>query len=287
MTGLEVTLLVIGLIVIAASFIFSNKADGEEVNAGKSVEFTEKQKEDIRKQVMNILDDEIEEVKDKTEVALDKLSNQKMLEMNEYSDTILGEINRNHNEVMFLYDMLNEKKKEINITVRDMNIAKKEIENTVKSADEPVKNTKKKDIMQEIADMNEDVGGFMASEEILKEEKKFTGSKKNASILDQLDAVVEAVSDDTPADEDAVVKKTRKKTATGKTAAKRVKDAVVKESLRENTAGRDPKSLETGNNNERILELASKGKSNVEIAKELGLGIGEVKLVIDLFKGGR
>ena len=286
-TGLEVTLLVIGLIVIAASFIFSNKADGEEVNTGKSVEFTEKQKEDIRKQVMNILDDEIEEVKDKTEVALDKLSNQKMLEMNEYSDTILGEINRNHNEVMFLYDMLNEKKKEINITVRDMNIAKKEIENTVKSADEPVKNTRKKDVMQEIADMNEDVGGFMASEEILKEEKKLTGIKKNASILDQLDAVVEAVSDDTPADEDAVVKKTRKKTATGKTAAKRVKDAVVKESLRDNTAGRDPKSLETGNNNERILELASKGKSNVEIAKELGLGIGEVKLVIDLFKGGR
>lgn len=287
MTGLEVTLLVIGLIVIAASFIFSNKADGEEGNGSKSVEFTEKQKEDIRKQVMNILDDEIEDVKDKTEVALDKLSNQKMLEMNEYSDTILGEINRNHNEVMFLYDMLNEKKKEINITVRDMNIAKKEIENTVKSADEPVKNTKKKDIMQEIADMNEDVGGFMASEEILKEEKRFTGSKKNASILDQLDAVVEAVSDDTPADEDAVVKKTRKKTATGRTAAKRVKDAVTKESLRENTAGRDPKSLETGNNNERILELASKGKSNVEIAKELGLGIGEVKLVIDLFKGGR
>lgn len=34
-----------------------------------------------------------------------------MLEMNEYSDTILQEINRNHNEVMFLYDMLNEKKK--------------------------------------------------------------------------------------------------------------------------------------------------------------------------------
>jgi hypothetical protein len=39
------------------------------------------------------------------------------------------------------------------------------------------------------------------------------------------------------------------------------------------------------NNNERILELHSQGKSNVAIAKELGLGIGEVKLVIDLFEG--
>ena len=267
MTGLEVALIVIGIIVIIASFIFSNKMDAETDIEKKSVEFTEKQKEDIRKQVMNILEDEIDEVKEKTEIALDKLSNQKMLEMNEYSDTILAEINRNHNEVMFLYDMLNEKKKEINITVRDINIAKKEIENTVKSVDEPKKNARKQELIQEISDMNEDIGGFMASEEILKEEKKYSGSKKNANILDQLDAVVEAVSDDIPADEDVVIKKTKKK-STGKTAAKRVKDAVIKESLRENNAGRDPKSLETGNNNERILELASKGKSNVEIAKE-------------------
>ncbi|MDE7287251.1 MAG: hypothetical protein K2N55_10480, partial [Lachnospiraceae bacterium] len=39
------------------------------------------------------------------------------------------------------------------------------------------------------------------------------------------------------------------------------------------------------NNNERILELHKTGKSNMAIAKELGLGIGEVKLVIDLFEG--
>lgn len=286
MTGLEITLLVIGFIIVVASFIFSNKADGEEFNNKKTVEFTQKQREDIKKQVMEILDDEVEEVKEKTEVALDKLSNEKMLEMNEYSDTILSEINRNHNEVMFLYDMLNEKKKEINITVRDMNIAKKEIENTVKTAEEPAKNTRKQEIMQEIADMNEDVGGFMASEELLEREKK-GNNKRKANILDQLDAVVEAVSDDTPADEAAVVKKSRKKTTPGKTAAKRLKETVSKESLRESQTNRDPKSLETGNNNERILELASKGKSNVEIAKELGLGIGEVKLVIDLFKGGR
>ena len=39
------------------------------------------------------------------------------------------------------------------------------------------------------------------------------------------------------------------------------------------------------NNNERILELHSKGKSNMAIAKELGLGLGEVKLVIGLYEG--
>ena len=37
--------------------------------------------------------------------------------------------------------------------------------------------------------------------------------------------------------------------------------------------------------NEAILRLYEQGLSDVEIAKELSMGIGEVKLVKDLFKG--
>lgn len=277
MTGLEIALLTIGLIVIVASFVFSSKSDGDTMRNVKDVTFTDKQKEDIKKQIMDILDEQIENVKEQTEISLDKLSNQKMLEMNEYSDTILQEINRNHNEVMFLYDMLNEKKKEINNTVRDMNVTKKEIE---KSKTVPKKQT----VIDSIKDMSEDTGGFMASEELLREEQKDVDTRKK-DILNQLDAVVEAVSDDVSADLEAVEKKPKKHTSTGRTAAKRTKETVKKETLREDN--RDPKAFETGNNNEKILQLSKEGKSNVEIAKELGLGIGEVKLVIDLFKGGK
>ncbi len=277
MTGLEIALLTIGLIVIVASFVFSSKSDGDTMHNVKDVTFTDKQKEDIKKQITDILDEQIENVKEQTEISLDKLSNQKMLEMNEYSDTILQEINRNHNEVMFLYDMLNEKKKEINNTVRDMNVTKKEIE---KSKTVP----KKQNVIDSIKDMSEDTGGFMASEELLREEQKDVDTRKK-DILNQLDAVVEAVSDDVSADLEAVEKKPKKRTSTGRTAAKRMKETVKKETLREDN--RDPKAFETGNNNEKILQLSKEGKSNVEIAKELGLGIGEVKLVIDLFKGGK
>ena len=277
MTGLEIALLTIGLIVIVASFVFSSKSDGDTIHNVKDVTFTDKQKEDIKKQITDILDEQIENVKEQTEISLDKLSNQKMLEMNEYSDTILQEINRNHNEVMFLYDMLNEKKKEINNTVRDMNVTKKEIE---KSKTVPKKQT----VIDSLKDMSEDTGGFMASEELLREEQKDVDTRKK-DILNQLDAVVEAVSDDVSADLEAVEKKPKKRTSTGRTAAKRMKETVKKETLREDN--RDPKAFETGNNNEKILQLSKEGKSNVEIAKELGLGIGEVKLVIDLFKGGK
>ena len=274
MTGLEITLLIVGAAIAAVSFIFSSKADG---NSGETTarggELTEKQKEDMKKQIMDILDEQMEEVKDRTEVSLDKLSNEKMLEMNEYSETILSEINRNHNEVMFLYDMLNEKKKEINITVRDMNIAKKEIEKNIAVKNEPAAAIEPEDI------------GFMAGEEIIKEEKASSSRARKNKILDQLDAVADAVTDEVKADEAAKEKKPRKKTDTGKTAASRARATVKKETVREDN--KDPKAFETGNNNEKILELNAKGKSNVEIAKELGLGIGEVKLVIDLFRGGR
>jgi hypothetical protein len=39
------------------------------------------------------------------------------------------------------------------------------------------------------------------------------------------------------------------------------------------------------NHNEKILMLHQQGVPDVEIARDLGLGLGEVKLVIGLFKG--
>lgn len=41
----------------------------------------------------------------------------------------------------------------------------------------------------------------------------------------------------------------------------------------------------TENANEIILELKKSGMSIIEIAKQLGLGVGEVKLVVDLYQG--
>ena len=40
-----------------------------------------------------------------------------------------------------------------------------------------------------------------------------------------------------------------------------------------------------GNQNVRILQLHRAGKSDVAIAKELNCGLGEVRLVLGLYKG--
>jgi hypothetical protein len=41
----------------------------------------------------------------------------------------------------------------------------------------------------------------------------------------------------------------------------------------------------SGNINGIILELHRSGMNIIEIAKQLGLGVGEVKLVVDLYRG--
>ena len=57
----------------------------------------------------------------------------------------------------------------------------------------------------------------------------------------------------------------------------KAKPEVIEESV-------EKEAEKSANNNKEILELYNQGKTNMEIAKQLGLGIGEVKLVIDLFK---
>lgn len=275
--GLEVTLLIIGAIILVASFIFSSKADGPEVRA----ELSEKQREDIKNQVISVFDEQADSLKEKTEADFDKLAVEKMNEMTEYSETILGEINRNHNEVMFLYDMLNEKKKEINSTVRDLNSVKKEITETTRGTGKPA--TAPDNISdEEKADGAQGENAASAEKTVRKAPVKTQKEK----VLDQLDAVADTVADDVDADMAAEPKtKTRRRTSNAKNAAERARNTVKKETERE--ANADVTVFENGNNNEKILELSRQGKSNVEIAKALGLGIGEVKLVVDLFKGGK
>ena len=47
----------------------------------------------------------------------------------------------------------------------------------------------------------------------------------------------------------------------------------------------EEEETDDANHNEKILMLCRQGMSDVEIARTLGLGLGEVRLVIGLYKG--
>ena len=79
-----------------------------------------------------------------------------------------------------------------------------------------------------------------------------------------------------------VKKVSPKKKAPAKKGGARAKTTINSEGNKDIPAGKE----EAGSNNkEKILKLHREGMSNMAIARELGLGIGEVQLVIGLFEG--
>ena len=212
---LEVILLIVGIVIFIGSFLLpAGRSDAGRIDTDAAKQeihgLIEEEMKTVRAQVQDKVEETSEDVVEKAE----RLTNEKIMAVNEYSDTVLQEIHKNHEEAMFLYDMLNNKHANIKDTVSKVDKAVKAAEDKVKAIDD-------------------------------------TPAVKT----EETEKVI-------PADEPA-----------------KTEEAVSPE------IGFMGETAEEGqNNNEKILEMHRQGKSTVAIARELGLGVGEVKLVIDLYK---
>ena len=229
---LEIVLLIAGVIIFTGSFFLplggeknteiDQKAAKEEIHG-----LVEEEMNNVLSKMQDKMEETSEDAIEKAERALERLTNEKIMAVNEYSDTVLQEIHKNHEEAMFLYDMLNSKHANIKDTVSKMDKAVKAAENKT---------------------------------------------------LENKTAENKAAAEKTATDKTA-----------GTVAEEKTADASQTETLiqPENSPeiGFMGETVQEGqNNNEKILEMHKQGKSTVAIAKELGLGVGEVKLVIDLYK---
>lgn len=270
----EIVLLVLGIIVFVLSFIIPAKK--EKLNK----ESLEDAKEEIQKMVNEAvkeansnIEDNVTEISDynveKAERAMERLCNEKIMVINEYSSTVLESIDKNHQEVMFLYDMLNEKHN----VLKETAVA---VDQTVKEAKEVKPKRTRKPKVEEVT---------VVAEEKVENESEDNDDLQMISLDDLLPQTdkVDKISEEDVVKQLDVIKttKTKKSTSTRKKSTK-TKDVEAPDL---NIGPLGSKKEGGRNSNERILQLHNEGKSNVAIAKELGLGIGEVKLVIDLFEG--
>lgn len=116
MTGLEIVLIIIGFFCICASFFVARKqkngeAEGDEVHS--SAIWSEKEEGIIRERIDEILEERQRELVDLTEEQMNRLCNEKIMAVDEFSKQLLEKMENNHQEVVFMYNMLNEKEKEI------------------------------------------------------------------------------------------------------------------------------------------------------------------------------
>jgi len=226
MNPIIITLIVLGILAIIISFFITDKNTGKTENVDMAAvlndNLTDESKKLIRQKVEAVLSEISDEIIVRTDDALDRLSNEKIMAVNDFSEQILEKIRRNHEEVVFLYSMLEEKEKELKAAVKEIDLSKKKMQSVYEARSMDGSDANQAD------GVNAEKKGAVAALEHT--DRQLADTKSNA-------------------------------------------DASGSEDSTERI------------NNLQILELHSQGKSVLEISKMLGLGQGEVKLVIDLYKG--
>lgn len=281
MGATEIVLLVLGIITFVLSFVIPAKKEKiSKESLSDAKEEIQKMVDEAVKEANSNIEDNVTEISDynveKAERAMERLCNEKIMAINEYSSTVLESIDKNHQEVMFLYDMLNEKHNTLKETAASVDKTVKEVKQTAKNVAEEIKEVR--EIKEEKADEPQMISLDKFVPEIDNEKSEIVKNNLETTT----DGGCEKQETDDVVKQLDVIKSTKNKKGTSRKKTTKSKDVEAPDL---NIGSLGTKKDGGRNSNERILQLHNEGKSNVAIAKELGLGIGEVKLVIDLFEG--
>ena len=119
MTGIEILLLVIGVIFFVASFFIAEKLSPGELNKigelsnDEIQRVMERELQKVSGDIEGKVEEKVEEALVNSERSMEKECNEKIMAISEYSDTVVESMNKTHNEIMFLYSMLNDKHTEL------------------------------------------------------------------------------------------------------------------------------------------------------------------------------
>ncbi len=232
MTIIEILLLIAGAVIFALGFLIPDKNAANKNTAEAEKTFTEKLKaisgaelKDAERKVRDIVNEEVSVAHDSSVRSMEKLTNEKIMAINEYGKTVTDEIERNHKEVVFMYDMLNDKTTDIKNTIRKYEALEKK---TVSPA------------------------GNGSNAGAVPDKKAAKKQEQNESIhIPKMFASADIKGS----------QKTEKKT------------------------GNTPSGATAATGNE-IIRLHNEKMSDVDIAKKLGIGVGEVRLAISLNDAG-
>ncbi len=252
MTVIEIILLIVGMIFILASFWVTEKLSPEELRHISELSkeemgvMLERELEKSKQRVVDIVEDTIDDSKDRTERALEKQTNEKIMAINEFSDTVIEKINKTHNEIMFLYSMLNDKHTELT----DFTTGLTQQLQDLKSQEEEMTSYYLNQLKNQIPQVSKPAAQPVEA----------AAAATPAAAKPQLPANV-------PAPQESVSAEPEEGTA------------------QVDAADTPEKEEDEVNVKDEILRLYEEGRDSVAIAKKLGLGVGEVRLILGLYKG--
>lgn len=248
MTTIEIILLLVGCVFMIGSFFISEKLSSSELN--KIAELSEDElKKIIEREVNNagtqmddVIEQKIEEAGEQAERAMEKESNEQIMQIHEYSETVMESMKKTHDEIMFLYSMLNDKHTEMTSMTGDLQRLAADIRNLQENMSAKAGTSIRKPVAE----------SHVAQQPVM---------KQNAVVQPMTETIDVQPEPEIQVNRFQEIQEPEQKTEKPETA-----DA-------------------QGMSNDMILKLYEQGLSKVEIAKQLGRGLGEVNLVIELYKG--
>ena len=286
--------LIIGVACIGASFFIKEKADIDNHEKEKIAEEIRGRalSEDSVKKVMTRVEKGFSEKlsaisEDKLGGFADKMSeiaNDKMLAINDMSGQLMEKIEQNHKEVIFLYDMLNEKSDYL----KDFSAKIDGLRHELEREEERIKalNNDIDDKLVKVKEVRQTVIAKPGNPVAAKQEKsrrvptgieQARAANKPAEVPAQAKNLVKMKKEveDIPSDINDIFDTDERDI---------FKDAEVPEITEEiDEIDLSPELTEELSTNDKILKMHSEGKSVMEISKELGMGQGEVQLILGLY----
>lgn len=248
MTTIEIILLLAGCVFMIGSFFISEKLSSSELD--KIAELSEDElKKIIEREVNNagtqmdeVIEQKIEEAGEQAERAMEKESNEQIMQIHEYSETVMESMKKTHDEIMFLYSMLNDKHTEMTSMTGDLQRLAADIRNLQENLSAKAGTSIRKPVAE----------SHVVQQPVM---------KQNAVVQPMTETIDVQPEPEVQVNRFQEIQELEQKTEKPETA-----DA-------------------QGMSNDMILKLYEQGLSKVEIAKQLGRGLGEVNLVIELYKG--
>ncbi|HAP03658.1 MAG TPA: hypothetical protein DCQ87_06665 [Lachnospiraceae bacterium] len=274
MTGLEIGLLIIGAVFFIGSFFISEKISSSDMNeiSGLSEDqinaLVEKQLNEADSKIDKAISDKVEEKSEEFIAGADKETNNRIMSIGEYADSVYDSMNKTHDEILFMYQMLNDKQEVMTKLTKSLGEAESHVRELLSESEKQKNITVEQSSAKPSAPIddkiNEDEQTDNSAFPPLPQVKTEAQSSEEPDI--KKEEAAEVLSDlKAQVDENTSDKKTDAKKAEKK-----------EESKSSNPA--DTKKIR-----EKIISMYHQGYSLLDIAKETGKGIGEVTLILELF----
>lgn len=318
MTATIVVMIIIGIIFIFVSYFISEKIASESqsknedlLTVDENYKFSDRELQIIKTKIEDVIARQAKDILYETNDSLASMANEKTMALGDYAVSVCDEIEKNHKEVMFLYSMLDDKQKELMETVKKVDEMKADINELLKqyealpdlsktaafidkAADDRKEEPKKEDV-EEKRDYpkNSALDQLSALKQSYKEAVKendtvsVSDTKKEDSEVKEKEELTASESEKTEHSESSVAQVEKTDTDTMEEVLVEDDDpfAEIDHTDIDFDDVMDKEFEEQDNSNDIILEMYRNGNSILDIAKQLGLGVGEVRLVIDLYQG--